>query len=160
MEDEILIVTEKELMGKHKAEYAPYEYTKYEVTPRSKFHQCYFALYEIPPQKASYPYHYHLASTEAFYILSGQGILETPQGSRAIAAGDSIVCPPGAGGAHRMVNTSQTEMLRYLDFDAIRSPDVVYYPRSEKTGIIVHNQSSTFFANASATDYYEGESHS
>lgn len=53
MSEEILIVNEKNLIGKHKAENEPYEYVKYEITPRNEFNQCYIAIYEIPPLKSN-----------------------------------------------------------------------------------------------------------
>lgn len=76
---EIQITNKNSIEPKHKSEHETYEYYKYEVTPRSKDAQCYVAFYEIPPQKANYPYHYHLNSEEVFYIISGKGILETPE---------------------------------------------------------------------------------
>jgi uncharacterized cupin superfamily protein len=157
MKGEILIINEKDLTGKHKAEQEPYEYVKYEITPRSDFDQCYAAVYELPPMKSNYPYHYHIANTEVFYILSGHGILRTPEGDRYIKSGDFIVCPPAENGAHKLINNSESETLKYIDFDTANSPDIVHYPDSDKTGIIVRNQSGTFFKNEDKADYYDGE---
>jgi uncharacterized cupin superfamily protein len=157
MKDEILIMNENNLIGKHKAEHEPYEYIKYEVTPDSDFSQCYVAVYEIPPMKANYPYHYHITNTEVFYIISGQGILRTPNGDRVIKPGDIIVCPPAENGAHKIINNSQTESLKYIDFDTTNSPDIIKYPDSDKTGIFIHNQSGTFYKNDYNTNYYDGE---
>jgi uncharacterized cupin superfamily protein len=157
MNDEILIVNENDLIGKHKSENEPYEYIKYEITPRKDFSQCYIAIYEIPPLKSNYPYHYHIANTEAFFVISGEGILKTPIGDRKIKSGDIIVCPPLEIGAHKLINTSDNETLKYIDFDTTNSPDVLYYPDSDKTGIIIHNQSSTFFRNDNMRNYYDGE---
>jgi uncharacterized cupin superfamily protein len=141
----------------HKCEHDPYEYYKYEVTKRSAENQCYVAIYEIPPQKANYPYHYHLNNEEVFYIISGSGVLETPDGVRNISAGDIVVCPPSDKGAHKIINNSPTEKLVYLDFDTVNSPEVVYYPNSDKVGVIVNGKSSTFFKSNTNVDYYEGE---
>lgn len=157
MKDDILIVNENNLIGKHKAEHEPYEYVKYEVTSQSDFNQCYIAIYEIPPMKSNYPYHYHMTNTEAFYIISGKGILRTPNGDRAIKSGDFIVCPPSEKGAHKLINDSQNEILKYIDYDTTHSPDVIHYPDSDKTGIIVHNQSNTFYKNENKVNYYDGE---
>lgn len=151
-------ITNKNLIKpKHKNEHEPYEYYKYEVTQRSKDKQCYVAIYEIPPQKASYPYHYHLKNEEVFYIISGNGILETPDGNKLISAGDIIVCPTSDKGAHKIINSSETEMLVYLDCDTVNYPDITYYPNSDKVGIILNGESSTFYEKKSDVDYYEGE---
>lgn len=158
MENSGIKITNKNLIEpKHKQEYEPYEYYKYEVTKRSKESQCYVAIYEIPPQKANYPYHYHLKSEEVFYIISGNGILETPNSNKIISAGDIIVCPPLEKGGHRIINSSQTEMLIYLDCDTISYPDIAYYPNSDKVGIILNGESNTFYKNHTDVDYYEGE---
>lgn len=156
MANEILIINQNDLMKKHKAEHEPYEYIKYEVTPQKEFSQCYIAVYEIPPLKSNYPYHYHIANTEAFYIICGQGLLKTPQGEREIKSGDFIVCPPSEDGAHKIMNTSDCETLKYIDFDTANSPDVVFYPDSDKMGIMLHNN-PVFFKNNKGTDYYDGE---
>ena len=157
MDKQIILTNIKGLTPKHKAEHEPFEYIKHEVTPRSDENQCYVCIYEIPQGKAGYPYHYHLANTEVFYIISGNGVIQTPDGVKPVAAGDVIVCPPGENGAHKIINTSQTERLTYLDCDTANSPDAVYYPVSGKVGVIRHGKPSAFFKEASAVDYYQGE---
>jgi uncharacterized cupin superfamily protein len=154
---EIQITNKNLIEPKHQCEHQPYEYHKYEVTKRNKENQCYVAIYEIPPQKANYPYHYHLKNEEVFYIISGNGIVETPTGNRTITAGDIIVCPPSAAGAHRLINASQIEKLVYLDVDTVNTPEVVIYPNSDKFGVILQGESSSFYKRDSAVDYYEGE---
>src|SRR5690606_31385298 len=96
---------------------------------------CKISLYEIPPQKAAYPYHYHTKNEEAFYILQGSGLLKTPEGERPVAAGDLIFFPANEKGAHKLTNTSETEMLIYLDFDTHNDLDVAFYPDSGKIGV-------------------------
>lgn len=46
------------------------------------------SIYEIPPKKAAYPYHFHHNNEETFYIISGEGILRTPIGERKVSAGE------------------------------------------------------------------------
>ena len=157
MSKDILIVNRKDLVAKRKSEHKDYEYVKYEVTPRKDFDQCYVAMYEIPPHKSNYPLHYHMANTETFYIISGCGVLDTGKEKRNIHTGDFIVCPPYECGAHKITNISDSEPLLYIDFDTTNSPDIIHYPDSDKTGIIIHNQSSKFFKNSSETQYYDGE---
>lgn len=158
MSDREIQITNKNLIEpQHKCEHGPYEYNKYEIIKRSKENQCNVAIYEIPPQKSSYPYHYHLKNEEVFYIISGNGIFETPNGNKTISAGDIIVCPPSEKGAHKINNISQMENLVYLDFHTVNSPEVVFYPNSDKVGIIINGESSTFYKKQTNVDYYEGE---
>ena len=35
------------------------------------------SLYEVPPGRRAFPYHYHLANEEALYVLEGSGTLRT-----------------------------------------------------------------------------------
>ena len=155
--EEILIVNEHSLPVHHENEREPYEYLKREVRPHHSKDQCYVALYEIPPQKMNYPYHYHMAVTEVFYILEGEGVLETPQGERRVQKGDIVICPPGEKSAHRMKNTSQNEPLRYLDVDTSAPADVIHYPHTGKTGVIVSGVSTSFFSDDTQIPYYEKE---
>lgn len=157
MIDKIIVINENEITPTHKHIHDPYEYYKKKVTPSSEINQCYVAFYEIPPQKSNYPYHYHEENTEVFYIIEGNGILRTEDGSIALKAGDTIVCPPGKHGVHKITNTSKDTMLKYLDVDTTNSPDIIHYPDSNKIGIIKHNQDPTFYKNTSTYDYYEGE---
>ena len=157
MEEKILVTNISEIEPNHKAEHERYEYFKYEVTARDKFNQAYCCVYKIPPKKANYPYHTHTKNTEVFYIISGEGILETPDGERKVSLGDIIVCPPSKTEAHRLTNSSDSEMLVYLDVDTQNSPDILHYPETGKTGIIIQNDSARFFKDNTEVDYFEGE---
>ncbi|WMJ77301.1 MULTISPECIES: cupin domain-containing protein [unclassified Sedimentibacter] len=157
MRDNILIVNEEDIAQKFKNEHEPYAYSKREVACRKDFEQCCVAVYEIPPKKSNYPLHYHTANTEVFYIIQGKGVLVTTDGKKAIKQGDFIVCPPTEKSAHKIINTSENEILKYIDFDTINSPDTIYYPDSGKVGIVIHNKSSNFYRIAEEVDYYDGE---
>ena len=113
-------------------------------------------VYEVPPGKSPYPYHYHLKDEETFYILSGFGLLRTPEGERQVKAGDFLFFPAGPEGAHKLTNISAAEPLVYIDFDVIHDPDVAVYPDSGKIGIWGRDVSSVFFLE-DAVDYYAGE---
>jgi len=154
----IVITSKEQIVPKRKAEHEPFEYQKYEITQRGRDHQCYVCFYDIPPGKAGYPYHYHTANTEVFYIISGSGTVKTPEGRKDIAAGDVIVCPPNAKGAHQIINTSETDTLTYLDCDTANLPDVVFYPASGKIGALVQGENGAFYERSSEVDYYKGES--
>ena len=92
-----------------------------------------------------------------FYVIKGSGVIETPDGTNSIKTGDVIVCHPGAKGAHKIINTSETEMLTYLDCDTANSPDVVFYPNSGKIGVLVQGENGMFFDRSSEVNYYKGE---
>jgi len=133
-----------------------YEYFKRLIVSRGG-NQCTVAYMEIPPGKSSYPYHYHEAVTEVFFILEGVGTLRTPDGERTVSPGDFVVCPPGPAGAHKLTNPSETEVLRYVDFDTTSKIDAAFYPDSSKVSIIAGDGRNGPFRLNSEVDYYDGE---
>lgn len=145
-----------ELDTKHRAEHEQYEYYKRDFVPRGYAANTMVSVYEIPPRKSAYPYHYHLKNEETFYIISGEGVLKTPQGERKVAAGDLIFFPASAEGAHKLTNISETEKLVYIDFDVIHDMDVTVYPDSQKIAVWGKNVNRVYPQDANV-GYYEGE---
>lgn len=156
MEGKTRIVNKDMLKPRHKSEHNRYEYYKYQASARGEGYQCTVSIYEIPPKKANYPYHYHTGNEEVFYIISGNGVLETPEGQSLVSAGDVIIFPANKNGAHRLTNVSATDMLVYLDCDTANDPDVVFYPKTGKVGILTEN-SAKFYRVNDDIDYFEGE---
>ena len=113
-------------------------------------------VYEIPPGKSAYPYHYHLKNEETFFILKGEGLLRTPEGERRVRPGDLLFFPAGESGAHKLTNTSETELLVYLDFDVVHDLDVAVYPDSGKLGIWGLDTNKIYRIDDDV-DYYDGE---
>lgn len=145
-----------DLPAKHKAEHEGYEYIRRRFVPRGHAASTLVSVYEIPPLKAAYPYHYHLKDEETFYILSGEGLLKTPEGEKRVSAGDLLFFPAGSEGAHKLTNASATEMLVYIDFDVIHDLDAAIYPDSGKIGVWGKGVNRVYPLNADV-DYYAGE---
>lgn len=141
---------------KHHCHGEGYEYFRRSFVPRGAGKQSLVCVYEVPPGKSPYPYHYHLKDEETFYILSGQGLLRTPEGEKTVQAGDLLFFPPNEQGAHKLTNTSQTENLVYIDFDVIHDLDVCMYPDSGKIGVW-GKEVNKLFLQDSHVDYYQGE---
>jgi uncharacterized cupin superfamily protein len=105
------------------------------------------SLYELPPGKRSWPYHYHTGNEEALYVLSGEGTLrvgdEDDSSQYPLRAGDYVALPAGPESAHRVSNaddtgdggTDEREPLRYLVFSTMNDPDITVYPDSGKLGL-------------------------
>lgn len=151
-------ITRKEtLKPRIKALHEKFAYTRYTAVTREESGQLTASVYEVPPGKAAYPYHYHTSCAELFYILSGIGELTTPAGKRHVSAGDILYFPPDETGAHKLANLSDHEPLSYLDVDTLAQTDVCFYPDSEKVGVLVAGRESTFYTEDSRVDYYQGE---
>ena len=109
------------------------------------------------PGKAAFPRHYHSYNTECFYIIEGEGKIQTMEEKFSIKKGDIIVFPCGKAGTHKIMNTSDNQNLLYIDFDTTNSPDIIRYVDSNKIGVIEHGISSTFYRENDHVDYFEGE---
>ena len=140
----------------HKAEHPEYEYFRRKFLPYGEGNRTHVCVYEIPPGKAAYPYHFHYKTEETFYIISGTGVLKTPGGERQVSAGELIFFPAGPEGAHKLVNISERDNLVYIDFDVVHDLDVAVYPDSGKLGIWGMGINK-LFPESSQVDYYDGE---
>jgi uncharacterized cupin superfamily protein len=145
------------MKAKHACGHEPYEYYKYEATKDAGLKSCCASIYEIPPLKSNYPYHYHMKNEEIFYIISGRGILETDEGLKTVSAGDMMLCPAGEKGAHKITNTSGTEKLVYIDFDTANMPEAVVYPHSGKIGVKTGAAKNEYYKRDTQVDYYTDE---
>jgi len=152
--DNILHTHIDDIPEKHKCAHEGYEYRRRDLTSRGQA-KLMASRYEIPPGKAAYPYHWHTQNEELFYILSGCGTLRTPQGERAVQAGDVLFFPASEQGAHKLTNTG-TEPLVYLDFATSHDIDVALYPDSGKIGVwgMGINQ---VYKTETQVGYFEGE---
>ena len=128
-----------------------HDFEKIELFPRTEAKGCYANLIKLPPKKAGFPYHYHSINEESFFILSGKGLLRTPEGEQEVTSGDSIFFPTGETGAHQLTNLSETEPLLYLDFDTFHYPEVCFYPDSGKVGIFVENMKQVYYLKDQTT---------
>ena len=94
------------------------------------------SLFEIPPGRRPFPYHWHTANEEAIYVLAGRGTLRLAGEELPLSAGDYVSCPVGEEGAHQVINDSD-EPLRFLCVSEMIAPEVVVQPDSDKIGVIV-----------------------
>lgn len=141
--------------ARHRTGSGGYEYYRRDLVKRGQASRCVVSVYEVPPGKSAYPYHYHKNSEEVFFIVSGQGLLRTPRGERTVAAGDLLFFPAEEGGAHKLTNNAQ-EPLVYVDFDTADDLDVAVYPDSHKIGVWGKDVNQVYRLE-SAVDYYDGE---
>lgn len=155
--NDIIISNKESVNPLHQNEHAPYEYFKHIIAGADSGNQCTVSIFDIPPGKSNYPYHYHTANEEIFYIISGKGLLKTPEGEKTVSPGEVIICPASDKGAHKLTNISETQTLTYLDVDTNRFPEVVFYPDSDKIGIKAGTEMKNLYMYDTDVDYYAGE---
>src|SRR5579863_4807115 len=61
-------------------------------------------VFELAAGKTNLPYHAHHGIEELLVVLSGRPTLRTPAGEQELVAGDVVAFPPGAHGAHQLIN--------------------------------------------------------
>ena len=119
------------------------------------------SLYELDPGQATFGYHWHTANEEMLVVLSGTVTLRTPDGERAVGAGEVVAFPRGEGGAHQMINDTDAP-VRFLVFSEMRGPDICGYPDIGKFGIRTEAPGTMrgirlSFLESDAVDYWHGE---
>jgi uncharacterized cupin superfamily protein len=123
------------------------------------------SLYEVPPGRRAWPYHYHLANEEAIYVLEGSGTLRIGGEEIWVSEGDYVAFPAGEEASHQLINSSEA-VLRYLCFSTMVEPDVMVYPDSGKVGIFAgaapggskeKRTFSKFLWSGAEVGYYDGE---
>lgn len=156
--DQIIITNAQScaIAAKHQNEHPDFEYYKKVLLSGENGAELNVSLYEVPPGKSAYPYHHHFRNEEAFYIISGQGLLRTPKREYIVVAGDIMAFPPCPAGAHQLTNTSEREKLIYLAFGSHHSPEVSFMPDSGKR--VIYGQGlRQIVREGESLNYYDGE---
>jgi uncharacterized cupin superfamily protein len=113
-------------------------------------------IYDLSPGQSSGPYHYEYEE-EWLFVVDGSPVLRTPDGERSLERGDLVWFPPGAAGAHKITNRSDSP-LRTLMFSSSRVPAVSVYPDSNKIGIWPGNKADDLvFRRDTAVPWSDGE---
>jgi uncharacterized cupin superfamily protein len=72
-----------------------------------------------------------LREDEAFFVLSGRGVLRYGEEVREIREGDCIACPAGTKIAHQIANPFDEDLV-YLAIGVFDPHEVCVYPDSDK----------------------------
>ena len=88
-------------------------------------------LNRVAPGKTACPFHTHQLEHEAFFVLSGRGVLRYGGELRELRPGDCVYCPAGTGAAHQLANPFEAELV-YLCIGNDDPNEVCTYPDSGK----------------------------
>jgi uncharacterized cupin superfamily protein len=116
---------------------------------------------EVAPGGVSFPFHYHCATEEAVYVLSGSGVARIGDKRVPVREGDWIAFPPGPEHAHQMINDGNVPLVYICVSAAAQKVDVVAYPDSKKVAATagtfekpIHRWISR---QGESLDYWDGE---
>ena len=90
------------------------------------------SVYEVEPGQATWPYHFELVEEEWLLVIAGEVILRTPEGERALRAGDVACFPAGPAGAHAVRNAGDVTARFAMPSSVARTGDGAVYPDSGK----------------------------
>lgn len=106
----------------------------------------------VPPGRAAVPFHAHMREDEAFYVLSGRGVLRYGDELREVGPGDCISCPARTGKAHQLANPFAEELV-YLAIGRHDPDEVCTYPDTGKLMV----RSLQTVGRLEGTPYMDGE---
>ncbi len=92
-------------------------------------------VYELEPGEATWPYHFELNEEEWLIVVDGEVTLRTPDGERALRAGDVACFPAGAAGAHAVRNAGNSTARFAMPSSAAPYGDACVYPDSGKVKV-------------------------
>ena len=113
-------------------------------------------IYDLAPGQSSSPYHYEYEE-EWLLVIDGTVDVLAPDGEHTLERGDLVRFPPGPGGAHKVMNRSESP-ARTLLFSSSRVPAVSVYPDSDKIGVWSGDEENDLvFKRGAAVPWSEGE---
>jgi uncharacterized cupin superfamily protein len=113
------------------------------------------AVYEAEAGHPIWPYHYHYATEEWTYVISGAPVLRDAGGQRVLRSGDLVCFPPGHRGAHTINGPG-----RFIVFSTdAPGPYAAVYPDSDKIAVApgAAELNALTLPRAAAVDYWYGE---
>ncbi len=96
-------------------------------------------IYELDPGVVGSPLHSHHANEELLLVLAGTPSLRGPDGTQLLSAGAVVAFPPGQAGVHSLVNRTDAP-VRYLVVSTTNRPDIVEYPDTGATLVVLEEQ--------------------
>ena len=93
--------------------------------------------------------HVHRANEELLFVLAGTLSLRGPDGTQLLSAGAVVAFPRGQAGAHSLVNRADAP-VRYIVVSTTNRPDVVEYPDTGATLVVLAEQRVAYPRGAGA----------
>jgi len=102
-------------------------------------------LTRIEPGAQSSARHAHAKQDEFIWVMSGEIVLETNEGSQTLGPGMCAGFPAGSGNAHRFVNKTDKDVVLLVvgdrtPFDEVTYPDIDNHAKAGADGRYVHSR--------------------
>jgi len=113
-------------------------------------------LYDVRPGGSSSPYHYEFEE-EWLLVVAGTVAVRVPEGELTLERGDLVCFPPGAAGAHKVMNRTDSP-ARIVFFSKATESGFSVYPDSNKIGVWTgEDDDGLFFDLGSTISWADGE---
>jgi uncharacterized cupin superfamily protein len=113
-------------------------------------------IYDLAPGRSSCPYHYEYEE-EWLLVLDGTIVVRVPDGEETLEPGDLVCFPADPGGAHKVMNRSEST-ARMMMFSREGVPAVSVYPDSDKIAVWTGDSANDLiFKRDTAVAWSEGE---
>jgi uncharacterized cupin superfamily protein len=113
-------------------------------------------LYDIEPGASSAPYHYEFEE-EWLLVVDGTVAVRVPDGELTLERGDLVCFPPGAPGAHKVANRTESR-ARIVFFSKAAASASAIYPDSNKIGVWTGDEENDLiFRRDTAVPWADGE---
>ena len=106
-------------------------------------------VYDLEPGAVGSPLHFHHGNEELLLVLAGTLTLCGPDRTQLLSAGAVVAFPRGQAGAHSLVNRSDAP-VRYLVVSTTNRPDIVEYPDTGATLVVLAGQRRAYPRGADA----------
>src|SRR5437588_490592 len=106
-------------------------------------------VYELDPGAVGSPLHAHQANEELLLELAGTPSLRGPDGTQLLSAGAVVAFPRAEPGSHSLVHRSDAP-VRYLVVSTTNRPDIVEYPDTGATLVVLEEQRLAYPQGADA----------
>jgi uncharacterized cupin superfamily protein len=126
------------------------------VSSRLKASLTGLGIYELEPGEATWPYHFELVEEEWLIVIVGEVTVRTPDGERALRAGDAVCFPAGAAGGHAVRNTGAATARFAMPSCNAPHGGATVYPESGKFAVYgpgFHHRGKL----GDPVEYWEGE---
>ncbi len=133
---------------------APFHHTYRVLTPsmRERGGRLGVVHNRLPPGNVACPFHWHAREDEAFYVLSGRGVLRYGDTLTEIGPGDCVSCPAGTQIAHQIGNPFDEDLV-YLAIGDHDPDEVCVYPDNGK----IFARAAGRIGHLSDAPYMDGE---
>ena len=112
---------------------------------------------EVEPGDKLWPYHTHYLNEEWVIVLRGEPTLRTPEDEQVLKEGDVVCFPRGKGGAHQIINRTDSRIRVLMLSSMHRGENIEYLDTGKVLAKDVDDEDIMFARPGPTAEYWDGE---